>query len=83
MGNYLLLKYECLHINILFHESRMNLVTSELTGIGIFYKGQGTSGGSLFSDPAPENVILAERFPVQESNTIVEMSIGYNDNNIE
>ena len=62
-----------------------------MTGIGIFYRGQGTSGGvgqgtsggALFSDPDPANFILAKKFHVQESNTIVEMSVGYNDNNIE
>ena len=49
----------------------------EISGIGIFYKGQ----GAFFSDP--ENEQQAEQLRVQASNTIEEISVGYNDDNLE
>ena len=53
----------------------------ELSGIGVFYRGQDSSVRALFSDP--ENKDKAEGFPVQENNPIVEISVGYNDDNTE
>ena len=60
----------------MFNVSRKN-ENGELSGIGIFYQGSSV----LFSDP--ENELKAEKLPLQPNNPIVEISVGYNDDNIE
>ena len=51
----------------------------ELTGIGLSYGGTGIR--VLFSDP--DNVLQAQKFPLQGIDPIVEITVGYNDDNIE
>ena len=65
-------------IDIIFDKSSENS-NGGLSGLGISYKGQGAT--ALFSDP--ENELAAEKYPVPPSNPIVEISVGYNDDNIE
>ena len=52
-------------------------VDGDVSGIGVSYK----DTSSLFSDP--ENEQEAEKLPLQGINPIVEISVGYNDDNIE
>ncbi len=49
----------------------------ELSGIGMWSEGN----RALFSDP--ENELKSAKLPLPPTNPIVEISVGYNDDNIE
>ena len=51
----------------------------ELTGIGLSYSGDGNR--VLFSDP--DNEQQAQKFPLLGMDPIVEISVGFSDDNIE